>query len=136
MLRGKPGTDISTLVANGSLDAFLPYNMRFSDEAVANHDKEQEAVEYIKDNLRARNYLSYETDLALRQLELTIQQLDSELSDQDLTELEQYIEGTTSEQTPATNEAQVTEEAGTAEERNNEAAQEPAQGEADRKSVV
>ena len=89
MLRGKPGTDISTLVANGSLDAFLPYNMRFSDEAVANPDKEQEAVEYIKDNLRARNYLSYETDLALRQLELTIQQLDSELSDQDLTELEQ-----------------------------------------------
>ena len=61
-LQGEPGTDLSTLVDNGTLNDFLPPKMR---KDSASYD-EQESVEYLKDKLRSGNYLTHDAELEIR----------------------------------------------------------------------
>lgn len=68
-LQGDPGVDLSTLVADKTLDDFLPPKMRSES---ATYD-EQEAVEYIKEQLRSGNYLTFEAEMAIRQLFGTVE---------------------------------------------------------------
>ena len=86
MMRGKPGADLSTAVANGLLDEFLPHEMRFGTglEHAPDSGVEQDAVEYIKDLLRSGNYLTYETNMMLRVADENIQQLEDEYSTQEI----------------------------------------------------
>lgn len=63
-LQGEPGTDLSTLVDNGQLDDFLPPNMR---NGSATYD-EQSSVEYLKEKLRSGNYLTHESEMAIREM--------------------------------------------------------------------
>ena len=91
MLRGKPGVDLSTKVRTGELDAFLPPNLG-SLVLDSDPEKESDAVEYIKENLRQRNYLTFEKNQELAQLELTIAQLDSLISNETLEALERELE--------------------------------------------
>lgn len=62
--KGKPSTDISTLVANGALDDFLPYHMRHDSDMF----EEQDSVEYIYQKLRAKNYITFAADVEIQQL--------------------------------------------------------------------
>lgn len=69
-------------------------------------------------------------EMALQQLDLTIEQLYAELNAQDISELNQHIEGTPDGQAETTSTTETTiesTEAEVAQERNNEEAQEPAQ---------
>lgn len=59
--RGKPSTDLSDLVADGVLDAFLPPNMRHD---AAQFDN-QESTEYIREKLVSGNYTTHETQMAV-----------------------------------------------------------------------
>lgn len=69
---GEGGTDMSSLVADGKLDDFLPPRMRPASEF---HD-EQESVEYIKEKLRRNNYYTFDTNMAIQNLDSTVEQLE------------------------------------------------------------
>ncbi len=129
MLRGKPGVDLSTKVRTGELDAFLPPNLG-SLVLDSNPEKESDAVEYIKENLRQRNYLTFEKNQELAQIELTIEQLDSIISNETLEALEREVESN-DEQSEAQTTQKTSNTAETSDpkndgERSSEEAQEPA----------
>ena len=62
--KGKQGTDISSLVHSGALDPFLPFKMRTDSDTY----DELDAVEEIKSRLSAKNYLTYEAEMEIKQL--------------------------------------------------------------------
>lgn len=67
--KGSPDS-LDDIVSNGELDEFLPYDMR---STVPTFD-EKDSVEYIKDQIRDNNNLTYETQLALKELDFKIQE--------------------------------------------------------------
>ena len=62
--KGKQGTDISSLVHSGALNPFLPFKMRTDSDTY----DELDAVEEIKSRLSAKNYLTYEAEMEIKQL--------------------------------------------------------------------
>jgi len=80
LLKGNPGRSLVDVVANGSLDEFLPHAMRVG----INQDNEQDATEFIREKLRSGNYLTEETNNLLAQVSLTIQELEQALSIEDI----------------------------------------------------
>lgn len=83
-LKGKES--LVDLVTSGELDAFLPPNLRFATGLESDLAKEQEAVEYIKEKLRNRDYLTEDTKQQLAQLNYTLDQLDQATTEQGLTD--------------------------------------------------
>lgn len=90
MLKGKSARTLSSMVADGMLDEFLPYDMRFSN-GNPNPGMEQDAVEYVKEALRTKNFMTYETNQELNQISSTIQQLEAALKEVTLEELENEL---------------------------------------------
>jgi hypothetical protein len=81
-LIGKEGTgkDITSLVADGTMDPWLPFDMRLG---MARYD-EQDAAEIIKDRLRNQDYLTEEAKLALRGIDMSIEDLTRALRQEDI----------------------------------------------------
>lgn len=80
--KDRPGTSISTLVANGTLDAWLPYDKRLG---AANFDG-QEAEQIIKDRLGEKRFLTEDTEMEMRRLSLYIDDLEQALKLEDINE--------------------------------------------------
>lgn len=78
--KDRPGTSISTLVANGTLDAWLPYDKRLG---AANFDG-QEAEQIIKDRLGEKRFLTEDTEMEMRRLSLYIDDLEQALKLEDI----------------------------------------------------
>lgn len=89
MLKGKVGESLSTLVANGTLNDFLPFDLRDA-------EKELEAVEYIKEALRNKNHLTFETQIEIKaeglNREAMLKELESLLTIQDIENEIEYTE--------------------------------------------
>lgn len=83
-LKGKTAKSLVDQVTDGSLDEFLPANLRFGTGLNQGLDQEQQAVEYIKDKLRNQDYLTEDTKLQLAQLQYSFDQLDQAISDEGL----------------------------------------------------
>ena len=79
------GTSISTLVRNGALDDFLPFDLR--SDVIASSDpteqmqKENDAQEIIKQKIRDANHYTYETELEIKQLDNTAFELENLLKE-------------------------------------------------------
>ena len=117
-LKGKVANDLSSKVADGVLDDFLPPNLRFGNGYPANPELESDAVEHIRGNLAQGNYLTYDTQITLKQLDLEISALDALLKDEDLDALEEFNNARPDdEQTSNTEEANQTTETSASEKR-------------------
>ena len=84
MLKSATAGSLSTRVANGQLDEFLPHNLRFGTGYSTSIDLEGDAVEHIKEKLRSRDYLTEDTHNVLKQLDMDIQQLYAALTLEDI----------------------------------------------------
>jgi hypothetical protein len=78
--KGREGTRISTMVSNGTLDAWLPYDQRLG---AANFDP-QEAEQIIKERMMQQRYLTVDTEIAMRQLGFAIEELEQALKLEDI----------------------------------------------------
>jgi hypothetical protein len=113
---GVGGSDMSSLVSDGKLDDFLPPRMRPMSEF---HD-EKEAVEYIKEKVRRQNYYTFDTNMAIQNLDNTVEELENAIRELlTLEEINLEIQKATDEQaeidraaeaTPAESETRVTPE--------------------------
>ena len=74
------GTDLSTLVADGTMDPWLPFDKRLG---MARYD-EQEGVELIKERLMNQDYLTEEAKQELRKIDRTIDDLANVLRLEDI----------------------------------------------------
>jgi hypothetical protein len=88
--RDKAGSSMENMVNSGKLDQFLPYNMRPGQPDYDNG----ESAEYIREKLRNNQFYTYETELAIRQLDQDIEsierQIEELLSDDDINKELQY----------------------------------------------
>jgi hypothetical protein len=88
--RDKVGSSMENMVNSGKLDQFLPYNMRPGQPDYDNG----ESAEYIREKLRNNQFYTYETELAIRQLDQDIEsierQIEELLSDDDINKELQY----------------------------------------------
>lgn len=92
---GVGGTDMSSLVSDSKLDDFLPPRMRPMSEF---HD-EKEAVEYIKEKLRRQNYYTFDTNMAIQNLDNTTEELERAIRELlTLEEINREIQKATDEQ--------------------------------------
>jgi hypothetical protein len=113
---GVGGSDMSSLVSDGKLDDFLPPRMRPMSEF---HD-EKEAVEYIKEKVRRQNYYTFDTNMAIQNLDNTVEELENAIRELlTLEEINLEIQKATDEQAeidrateeaPAKSETRVTPE--------------------------
>lgn len=78
--KGRQGMPISTMVSDGALDAWLPYDQRLG---APNFDP-QEAEQIIKDRMTQQRYLTVDTEIALRQLGFAIEDLEQALKLEDI----------------------------------------------------
>jgi hypothetical protein len=78
--KGRQGTSISTMVSDGTLDAWLPYDQRLG---APNFDP-QEAEQIIKERMMQQRYLTVDTEIALRQLGFAIEDLERALKLEDI----------------------------------------------------
>jgi hypothetical protein len=78
--KDRPGTSIATLVSNGTLDAWLPYDKRLG---ATNFDP-QEAEQIIIDRLGEKRYLTEDTEMDMRRLGLYIDDLEQALKLEDI----------------------------------------------------
>jgi len=100
------GISLSTLVRNGSLDNFLPFDLR--SDVIANSDpteqmqKENDAQEIIKQKLRDSNHYTYETELEIKQLGNTSLELENLLKEHlEIDDVNAAIQEATNEQRAA-----------------------------------
>ena len=113
---GVGGTDMSSLVSDSKLDDFLPPRMR----PLSEFYDEQESVEYIKEKVRRQNYYTFDTTMAIQNLDNTVEELENAIREfLTLEEINREIQQTTDEQaeidrateaTPAKSETRVTPE--------------------------
>lgn len=75
--KGGRGADISSLVADGGLDEFLPPRMRH-DAAMFD---EQESAEYIKEAMRTKSYLTYDAQQEIERLGYVIAELEAAIDE-------------------------------------------------------
>ncbi len=78
--KGRPGTSIANLVADGTLDEWLPYDKRLG---ATNFDP-QEAEQIIIDRLGEQRYLTEDAEIEMRRLNLTIEDLEQVLKLEDI----------------------------------------------------
>ena len=78
--KGRQGTSISTMVSDGTLDAWLPYDQRLG---APNFDP-QEAEQIIKERMMQQRYLTVDTEIAMRQLGFAIEDLEQALKLEDI----------------------------------------------------
>ena len=93
-LKGKQARSLVDQVTDGLLNDYLPANLRFGTGLEHGLDQEQQAVEYIKEKLRNQDYLTEDTKNALAKVDLTIQQLESALTKE---EVDALLEAKTAE---------------------------------------
>ena len=114
---GVGGTDVSTLVSEGSLNDFLPPDMR----PESTRYDEQESVELIKEKARRQDYYTHDTKMAIRNLDNTVEELERAIRELlTLEEVNLEIQKAVDEQAAIDREAQeapAPSEAGTTEER-------------------
>ena len=113
---GVGGTDMSSLVSDSKLDDFLPPRMR----PLSEFYDEQESVEYIKEKVRRQNYYTFDTTMAIQNLDNTVEELENAIRKfLTLEEINREIQQATDEQaeidrateaTPAKSETRVTPE--------------------------
>lgn len=113
---GVGGTDMSSLVSDSKLDDFLPPRMR----PLSEFYDEQESVEYIKEKVRRQNYYTFDTTMAIQNLDNTVEELENAIREfLTLEEVNREIQQTTDEQAeidrateeaPAKSETRVTPE--------------------------
>lgn len=113
---GVGGTDMSSLVSDSKLDDFLPPRMR----PLSEFYDEQESVEYIKEKVRRQNYYTFDTTMAIQNLDNTVEELESAIRELlTLQEINLEIQRATDEQAeidrateeaPAKSETRVTPE--------------------------
>ena len=96
--KGKQGTDISSLVHSGALDPFLPFKMRTDSDTY----DELDAVEEIKSRLSAKNYLTYEAEMEIKQLMGSIEDAEAQIREYlTLKEVNELIDQAADEQREA-----------------------------------
>ena len=101
----KPGS-VSTFVADGTVDEFLPFNMRSNSD----YFDEKESTEYIKDMLRQGNYLTYEAQMEIRQIYDSVAELEQVINELLTTkEINELIQEAIDEQAATAEEATPTE---------------------------
>ena len=78
---GRGGT-VADALANGLLDDFIPENLITTDEdsPTAALEKQTEAIEYIKDKLRNKDYVSQSTEAELKRLNLDLRGIEDSLA--------------------------------------------------------
>jgi hypothetical protein len=113
---GVGGSDMSSLVSDSKLDDFLPPRMR----PLSEFYDEQESVEYIKEKVRRQNYYTFDTTMAIQNLDNTVEELENAIRQfLTLEEVNREIQQTADEQAeidratqeaPAKGEARVTPE--------------------------
>ena len=81
------GTSIADLTASGALDEFLPYQMRHTSQVFDN----QESEEYIKEQVRSQNYISYDVQQEIEQIFGSVEDAESIVNEY-LTTEEQNLE--------------------------------------------
>lgn len=90
LIRKKGGARVSDFISSQQLNEWLPFELRIYGTETAEElaEKEPAAEEYIKESLRNRNYLPYETQIQLQQLGLDLEQvelaLEQEMTDEQL----------------------------------------------------
>ena len=96
--KGKQGTDISSLVHSGALNPFLPFKMRTDSDTY----DELDAVEEIKSRLSAKNYLTYEAEMEIKQLMGSIEDAEDQIREYlTLKEVNELIDQAADEQREA-----------------------------------
>jgi len=75
--KGKRGAMLEDVVADGILDDFLPPDMRTNNPNFM--DIETDAVEHIREKLRTKNYLTHDTDIALKQLGYAAEEVEEQI---------------------------------------------------------
>jgi len=84
LIRKKGGAYVSDFVGTGQLNPWLPPQMQIygTEDAETLGNKESEAAEYIKEKLRNRNFLTFDTEMELEQVNLSFQELERILNDE------------------------------------------------------
>ena len=96
--KGKQGTDISSLVHSGALNPFLPFKMRTDSDTY----DELDAVEEIKSRLSAKNYLTYDAEIEIKQLMGSIEDAEDQIREYlTLKEVNELIDQAADEQREA-----------------------------------
>lgn len=85
--KGSRKSSIADLTASGALDEFLPYQMRHTSQVFDN----QESEEYIKEQVRSQNYISYDVQQEIEQIFGSIEDAESIVNEY-LTTEEQNLE--------------------------------------------
>ncbi len=102
----RQGMSLSTLVADGAVDEFLPPDMRHDVDTFDEYD----STEYIKDRLREGSYLTFDAQAEIRQIGSTIAELedalDAHLKEKEVNDL---IQEAIDEQEGTVSEAEATE---------------------------
>lgn len=83
-LKGKNGKALVDLITEGSLDDFLPVQLRFGNGDPSVEDAESQAREHIIEKLRNRDYLTEQTSMDLRIVQATIDALHSAFTQEDI----------------------------------------------------
>ena len=86
-LKSRRGRPLADVVYDGELDDFLPENLRSTTPDV----DLQVAEEYIKEKLRNNNYLPYDTEMRLRENELSLEDAEKTLEFYDVNKRLQEI---------------------------------------------
>ena len=73
--KGGRGASLADIVANGSVDEFLPFEMRHDSPSFDG----QASEEYIKDNIRNGNYLPFSVTVELQQLQGSKSEIQTEI---------------------------------------------------------
>lgn len=75
--KGQPGSSMEDMVDSGKLDIFLPVKMRPDSPDYVN----SESAEYVRDKLRNNQPYTYETELAIQQVENDIESIERQIQD-------------------------------------------------------
>jgi hypothetical protein len=75
--KGQPGASMEDMVDSGKLDIFLPVKMRPDSPDYVN----SESAEYVRDKLRNNQPYTYETELAIQQVENDIESIERQIQD-------------------------------------------------------
>lgn len=96
--KGKQAVDLSTRIANGDLDDFLPYNMRHDHPDFDFKDAEEEI--YAK--LTEKNYVTYDAEVEIKQLMGSIEDAEDQIREYlTLKEVNELIDQAADEQREA-----------------------------------
>ena len=115
--KGTPGSSMEDMVDSGKLDQFLPFNMRPGQPDYDNAS----AADYVREKLRNNQFYTYETELAIQQVNQDIETIERQiqelLSDDEINKELQYAANEQREIDQATQEPATGDAGGPAEQR-------------------